>query len=301
MAIYLISGKLGSGKTLSAVGRIRDKLLAGCRVATNLDLRLENLLPPYAGRRRRSDGASGWYQPVNCIRIPDKPTVEDLELIGCGNEEMDESKNGIIVLDELAVWLNSRTFNDKSRAPVIDWLLHSRKHGWDVYFICQHIEQIDKQVRQALVEYLVVCRRLDRIKIPLIGGLIKSLTAGYISGNLPKVHVATVRYGTQPDAIKSDTWVYQGKDLYNGYDTRQVFSDSYAHGPYTYLPPWHLGGYKHKTRLDLIKEWFDQKPYDIPLKPKHPLVEKLEKLSPDDRLKHWRRLEALGAFAQVSA
>lgn len=294
MAIYLISGKLGSGKTLSAVGRIRDKLLAGCRVATNLDLKLENLLPPHAGRYVKG------RQPVNCVRIPDKPTVEDLELIGCGNEEMDESKNGIIVLDELAVWLNSRTFNDKARAPVIDWLLHSRKKGWDVYFICQHIEQIDKQVRQALVEYLVVCRRMDRIKIPFIGGLIKTLTGGLVSGNLPKVHVATVRYGTQPDAIKSDTWIYQGKDLYAAYDTRQVFSDSYSAGAFTYLPPWHLGGYKHKTRLDLIKEWFDQKPYDVPLKPKHPLVEKLEKLSPDDRLKHWRRLESLGAFTQVA-
>jgi len=114
MAIYLISGKLGSGKTLSAVGRIRDKLLDGCRVATNLDLKLENLLPPHAGRYVKG------RQPVNCVRIPDKPTVEDLELIGCGNDSMDEDRNGAIVLDELAVWLNSRTFNDKNRAPVID-------------------------------------------------------------------------------------------------------------------------------------------------------------------------------------
>lgn len=290
MAIYLISGKLGSGKTLSAVGRIRDKLRMGCRVATNLDLKLEKLLPPHAGRR--VDGR----QPVNCIRIPDKPTVDDLELIGCGNETMDEDKNGIIVLDELAVWLNSRTFNDKARMPVIDWLLHSRKKGWDVYFICQHIEQIDKQVRQALVEYLVVCRRMDRIKIPLIGGLIKSVTSGMISGNLPKVHVAIVRYGTQPDAIKSDTWIYQGKDLYQGYDTRQIFSDSYAAGSFTYLPPWHLGGFKHKTFMDRLEEWCNQKPAYVPLKPKHPLIEKLAKLSPDDRLKHWRRLESLGAI-----
>lgn len=291
MAIYLISGKLGSGKTLASVGRIRDKLRMGCRVATNLDLKLENLLPPHAGRYVKG------RQPVNCIRIPDKPTVDDLELIGCGNESMDEDKNGIIVLDELAVWLNSRTFNDKARMPVIDWLLHSRKKGWDVYFICQHIEQIDKQVRQALVEYLVVCRRLDRIKIPLVGGLIKSVTSGIVSGNLPKVHVAIVRYGTQPDAIKSDTWVYQGKDLYDGYDTRQVFSDTYSAGPFTYLPPWHLVGYRHKTRWQQFVEWFNPPGVIVPRKPKLPLVEKLEKLSPDERLKHWRRFEALGAFA----
>lgn len=166
MSVYLISGKLGSGKTLSAVGRIRDALMKGRRVATNLDLRLEKLLSPRSGKPYKSDGLSKWHQPVSCVRLPDKPTVDDLELIGSGNDSMDESKNGIIVLDELAVWLNSRTFNDKSRMPVIDWLLHSRKKGWDVYFICQHLEQIDKQVRQALVEYLVVCRRMDRMKIP---------------------------------------------------------------------------------------------------------------------------------------
>lgn len=293
MAIYLISGKLGSGKTLSAVGRIRDALLAGRRVVTNLDLRLEHLLPVRAGRPRSTGGTGAVHQPVSCIRIPDKPTVADLELIGCGNESMDESMNGLIVLDELASWLNSRTFNDKSRMPVIDWLIHSRKKGWDVMFICQHIEQIDKQVRQALVEFLVTCRRLDRMRIPLIGGAIKMISGGWISGNLPKVHLAVVRYGVQPDAIKADTWLYQGKDLYGGYDTRQIFSDTYDSGPYSYLPPWYLLGYKHKTLSERIAEWWHHRPTSAP-KPKLPLVERLARLDPDDAIRHWRRLDQLG-------
>jgi len=292
MAIYLISGKLGAGKTLSAVGRIRDCLLAGRRVATNLDLHLEHLLPAYAGRIKNG------VQPVNCVRLPDKPEVSDLELIGCGNDSMDEDRNGAIVLDELAVWLNSRTFNDKNRAPVIDWLLHSRKKGWDVYFICQHLEQIDKQVRQALVEYLVICRRLDRLKIPGVGGLIKLLSLGLLSGKMPKVHIASVRYGTQPDAIKADTWIYQGKDLYNGYDTRQIFSDGYDKGCFSYLPPYQLGIVQETSMLDRVCQAFAQsenKPA-LSLKPKKPLVAKLAGLSPDDAVRHWKRLEALGAI-----
>jgi len=289
MAVYLISGKLGSGKTLSAVGRIKDALLQGRRVATNLDLYLDKLLPPFAGSPSRG-------RPVSCVRLPDKPTVDDLELIGPGNDGLDESKNGLIVLDELAVWLNSRTFNDKARMPVIDWLLHSRKKGWDVYFICQHLEQIDKQVRQALVEYLVVCRRLDRMKIPVVGGLLRSLSGGVISGTMPKVHVATVRYGTNPDAIKADTWIYRGHDLYAGYDTRQIFSDSYDKGCFTYIPPWHLGGRHHLSRWDRIKEWWNppKKPRP-PLKPKSRLLELLSKLPHDQAMRHYRRLEALGA------
>lgn len=293
MAIYLVSGKLGSGKTLASVGRIRDALLAGRRVATNLDLRLEHLLPPRAGKPSLSDGISSRHTSVNCIRIPDKPTVDDLELIGSGNDTMDESRNGLIVLDELAAWLNSRTFNDKARMPVIDWLIHSRKKGWDVMFICQHIEQIDKQVRQALVEYLVTCRRLDRMRIPVIGGALKMLSAGLVSGNLPKIHLAVVRYGTQPDAIKADTWIYKGTDLYDGYDTRQIFSDSYASGTFSYLPPWHLVGFKTKTFRERVAEWFAGRPRPAP-KPKKPLAARLSALPADEALKHWRRLEQLG-------
>lgn len=288
MAIYLVSGKLGSGKTLASVGRIRDCLRSGRRVATNLDLHLDKMLPA----RNKT---------ARCVRLPDKPTVADLEALGCGNTEMDETKNGIIVLDELGSWLNSRTFNEKGRMPVIDWLLHSRKHGWDVFFICQHIEQIDKQIRTALVEYLVVCRRLDRLKIPGVGKLIKALSSGYLSGNMPKVHVATVRYGTDQNAIVADRWIYQAKDLYPAYNTRQVFSDLYADGVYSYLPPWHLGGFR---ALTLRQRWqaFVDRCLDGPerpkpdLKPKHPLAAMLGKLAPDEAVAHWRRLDALGAF-----
>ncbi|EBN6690252.1 zonular occludens toxin, partial [Salmonella enterica] len=34
MPVYFVTGKLGSGKTLVAVGKIRDYLVAGRRVAT---------------------------------------------------------------------------------------------------------------------------------------------------------------------------------------------------------------------------------------------------------------------------
>ena len=30
MAVYFVTGKLGSGKTLVSVGKIQDKIVAGC-------------------------------------------------------------------------------------------------------------------------------------------------------------------------------------------------------------------------------------------------------------------------------
>jgi len=288
MAIYLVSGKLGAGKTLACVGVIRDALLDGRKVATNLDLKLDKMLPSRIGRK----------SPLHCVRLPDKPNVDDLDFLGCGNDQMDESKNGIIVLDELASWLNSRTFNDKARAPVIDWLIHSRKHGWDVYFICQHIEQIDKQVRTSLVEYLVTCRRLDRLKIPFVGKLLQSLSAGYLSGNLPKLQVGVVRYGTEQHAPIADRWVYQARDLYAAYNTRQVFSDSYDTGPFSYLSPWHLEGWRHVSLRQRLRNWWlgTLGPRHIH-STKHELVSMLMKLPEPDRIRHFKRLDALGAFA----
>ena len=44
MAVYVVTGKLGAGKTLVAVGKIKDKLNQGCKVATNLDLNLDKLI-----------------------------------------------------------------------------------------------------------------------------------------------------------------------------------------------------------------------------------------------------------------
>lgn len=283
MAIYLVSGKLGSGKTLASVGRIQDALFEGRRVATNLDLHLEELLPAR-------------LRDVVCMRLPDKPTVAHLEQLGSGNASMDESKNGLIVLDELASWMNARTYQDKSRMAVIDWLLHSRKHGWDVMFICQHIEQIDKQIRTSLVEYLVSCRRTDRVKVPFVGGLIRTFTAGIFKGNLPRLHIATVRYGTDVNAIVSDRWVYRGASLYRAYNTRQVFRDDSEQALFSYLPPWHLRGWNtpgllERLRRRLLVFLVDRSRPSIPLKPRLAWVDRLAQLPPDEAVKAWRQLQ----------
>ncbi|MBY0545150.1 MAG: hypothetical protein K2Q14_06335 [Gammaproteobacteria bacterium] len=94
MAVYAITGKLGSGKSLVSVGRIMDYLAKGRPVATNLNLYLDK----YFGQRSKA----------HYVRLPDIPTVQDLQAIGKGNDSLDESKNGLLVLDECGVFFNSR-------------------------------------------------------------------------------------------------------------------------------------------------------------------------------------------------
>jgi len=232
VAVYAVTGKLGTGKTKFAVWRAQLALKTGRRVASNVDLHLAHLVGP------EKVGAA-------YIRIPDKPTAFDLEAVGHGNpDSYDEDRNGVMILDELGTWLNSRSFQDKGRAGLLDWLIHARKLGWDVYLIVQDAGMIDKQVRTALIEYEARCLRMDKVRIPIIGGWINDLAGTFRPGGdggrwgyLPRFHLVAARIGEGQNAIVAERWSYRGDWLHKAYDTRQVFRSDYEHGPFSQLHP----------------------------------------------------------------
>jgi len=233
MAVYIVTGKLGSGKSLVTVARIFDYLTSGRPVATNIDLNLHKLVNPDAKK-------------TVVYRLPDKPTVKNFEEIGYGNLSADESKNGLIALDELGTWFNSRKWNDKERQPVIDWFLHARKRGWDVLLLVQDISIIDNQLRDALAEHVVYCKRFDRLKIPFFSPLVSVLSFGLFSLRFPRIHCGVVKYGDSPNSPTVDTWLYRGTIWYKAYNTKQIFtafdplptSQSVYGGTACLLPPY---------------------------------------------------------------
>lgn len=231
MDFVFVTGKLGQGKTLISMSKIRDRIRKGCKVATNCDIRLENMF------NRKTD-------KPRVIRLPDKPTLEDLEFIGKGHDgPYDETKNGLLVLDECGDWFNARNWQDKSRAGVNSWFRHARKLGWDVYLIVQNISIIDNQARDSLAAAVATCRRLDKLQIPFITPLSKLLLDYPIRP--PKLHIARVEDDV---GFILDRWTYTGTDLYSSYDTRQVFRSDYPHGVHSLLTPWHLYG-RHSKPL----------------------------------------------------
>lgn len=247
---YFVTGKLGSGKTLCSVGRIRDYLRRGSPVATNLNLDLVAMF-----------GAAEPTKHIRVIRVPDKPTAEDLYNLGRGNESYDESLNGLLVLDECGTWFNARNWSDKSRAALNDWFLHARKLGWDVILIIQNLEMVDKQAKLALAEFTVHCKKSGNFSIPVISSITKLLLD--FSVRLPKGHIARVVYGEKFTDPMLERWVYRGTDLYKAYDTKQAFLANYEDGLYSLVPPWQLKGryqcprdmrfYKRMARIILKK------------------------------------------------
>jgi hypothetical protein len=205
--IYGVYGKLGTGKSKYCVYVAQQVIGVGRRCAGNLDIYLDKLLPS--------------HRKVAYTRIPDKPTARDLFAIGHGNPtSYEEDNNGVLILDELGTWLNARSFQDPERAPLLDWLIHARKYGWDVYLICQNPMQIDRQVRESMMEFTVKMLRFDKIQVPFFAPVLRLLR---MSGRMPRFHVAVVKMGMGPEAVPAEKIVFKGNDLHIAYDTRQVF------------------------------------------------------------------------------
>lgn len=288
MTDYAMTGKKGTGKSKNAIRLARDRYLKrGRRVTTNLDIYLE----PMFGPRSK----------LTYVRVPDKPTAFDLLAAGHGNpESYEEDNNGMLALDELGTWLNSRAFADKERAGTLDFFAHARKHGWDTYYVMQSIAQVDKQLRESFIEQTIRHTRFDKVRIPLVGWLLSALF-GDKAGYMPRFHLAVARMGFNPQDMVADRTSYIGKDIEKCYDTRQVFMANYPHGTHSVLSPWHITGrFLPEPEPTAWARWRGallRKPLPVVKRvprPRSPLLGLVAKLPPDQAIAMTRRLIARG-------
>jgi len=215
MAVYILTGKLGSGKSLAAAGRAREYGIQGRRVVANFHLDLSS-----CAKVRSSKLAKAFVEV-----IPARPSSQDLYSLGRGGAG--EHDAGLLILDECGTFLNARQWNGEDRQRVVEWFLHSRKMAWDVILIVQHQSMLDKQIREAMGEFLVTVRRLDKMKVPVLSWFVPGI-------KLPQVHIAQVRYGLGPNDMTAEHWIFRGKDLYPCYSTEWI-STKDSDGPYCTL------------------------------------------------------------------
>lgn len=215
--IYCLYGQPGTGKTTLATGMCLDYLRAGRRVVANfaIDAAPASVRP------------SGPLAEAHVHVLPSRPTFDQLAAIGRGwkrDEDIGrEDIAGLLLIDEAGPWLDSRKWNAADRAQIIDWLLHSRKRGWDVILIAQAPALIDKQVREAVVEGYARCRRLDRLKM--------------VGVKMPRMHIAVARYGLDANAPVIERWFYRGRLEHKCFNSYALFDTEAEHGPYCTLPP----------------------------------------------------------------
>lgn len=206
MSFRITMGTLGSGKTSFAVSEAYAYLKKNRRVVANFDLDFTSF--------------PAVHPDSYVLVLPDIPRSADLHALGRGGPS--EHEAGLLIIDEGAFCLNSRQWADKERQGLIEWFALSRKLGWDVILIIQHIQALDKQVRLLFGESLVLCKRLDKLKLM---GIIP----------LPKVHLAVTRYGTEATAPVSGRTFFRPKTIGAAYDTNKLFDPAMTGGPFCTL------------------------------------------------------------------
>lgn len=163
MAITLMSGTPGSGKSLHAVFEALDWLKFGKNVITNFPLTYDKYL------KKQIKGDYEYWKnseitPQHLIEYAKehhKPTVKAQTLL---------------IIDEASIMFNARDFGKKDRMEWINFLANHRHFNFDIILIAQNDKMLDKQIR-GLIEYDVKHRSLSNFNFitllisKLFGGL----------------------------------------------------------------------------------------------------------------------------------
>ncbi|ETO41224.1 hypothetical protein X965_11290 [Morganella sp. EGD-HP17] len=184
-------------------------------------------------------------KPVSVI--PKNFTYDDLMALGRGCPEDDFENFGVLLIDEVSLYLNARTFKDAERLKFINWFVNSRKYGWDVYCQVQASFMLDKQLVDGMAEYVTELSRLDSLRIPFVTTMAELLFPRQFGRTAAKKSLLphVVRYRTflqkekgrrKRDAIESGT--FRAKDFFGVHDTLSAFGDGAdGEGAYSLLPP----------------------------------------------------------------
>lgn len=216
--VVFVTGKLGAGKGIYLMHQAKQYYGAGRRVAANFDINSDCL-------------SKNSEEPI--FRLPDRPRIEDFEALGRGCPEGEKSNFGCLLLDEAGTWLNCRDYRDKSRSAILDWFIHARKKGWDVFVAVQNESMIDNQIFGATGETIAICSRLDRFRIPVVSDLLEMFFPSRFGPMAEKKktimpHLVKVKtYVGMPSRTNkaNETIVIKPNDFFNCYDTNYIFTE----------------------------------------------------------------------------
>lgn len=169
MALIMVTGPLGSGKSYYGTRKAIEALEKGKIVVTNFRMTPEwhERVADHHPLRwvipgRRASLKARWARRV--FVVSDLKTLLRVRMDGQGEGR------GVVIIDEAHVFMNARSWRDEDRMELVEWASASRKLGFDVYLITQDLQSVDRQVRDRLT-YHVTLRNLKQFKvagIPLV-------------------------------------------------------------------------------------------------------------------------------------
>ncbi|MDQ4125927.1 MAG: hypothetical protein M3134_10045 [Actinomycetota bacterium] len=185
MAIRVITGPPGNGKSFFAVDECVRDLIDGKVVATNV-----RLTEGWAWRLAAHNPARRLSRSARARKARELERryffSEDLgELMRIRLHGTKEGR-GKMLLDEAHNWMNSRAWSKDDRADLVRFFTQHRKLGWNVDLICQDLEMLDKQVRNNFEEHTHM-RNLKKVRkfgVPLVPfNLFLAITTWHATGS----------------------------------------------------------------------------------------------------------------------
>lgn len=229
--IEIFEGRLGGGKTYSAVERILLALSRGQTVYSNIKLYHGNI----ALYLEAVYGVELQPGQLNTLTYEEIPTFH--KFCKWGTPDCPT----LLVVDEVHIWFNARDWANAMR-EVLDFLTQSRKACLDIIFISQSADNIDKQFRR-LIQYIWRFRDMSKFQVPALGI------------RWPLNQILQLGYDGQDGRTKQfQRWAFKDKKIFSCYETLSFLSpieeqERLPKRPMKRVTPWR----QMKARWELSK------------------------------------------------
>lgn len=175
MIVFFV-GTPGSGKSYEAVKKIVDNLRMGRVVCTNIDgmdlpesqeylksvLNFDDYQLRQKFRFLTKEQVNNFWKTEEITDLvhrfdADNDIFEDLTV---AKQELICPKGCLIVIDEAHKFFNAHDWQDRNNRELGNWASTHRHEGYDLVFITQKIEKVDKQVR-TLAEWTYLFKKVN--------------------------------------------------------------------------------------------------------------------------------------------
>ncbi len=228
--IEVYEGRIGGGKSYSAVKRMAEYLSVGGCVCTNINLQMDEL-KAYLLRRYKWELKEGQVNLLDEGFIdyehPNGKTerIKKIAVFHKFTPKGTKSKPVLVVIDEAHFHFPNNQYG-KVPKETVEFLTMSRHHHTDVILITQHIKNMTGQF-QRLCEYVWRFRDMQRFGIPLQIGFAElcipwpfphirqnrnDFAGNYMSGGFVKKDVEIFA-------------LYKSPDLINGFERTEAQTD----------------------------------------------------------------------------
>lgn len=199
--IEIFEGRLGGGKTYSAVYRMVCQLARGGLVATNVEVVWDGL------RECVSQKFGVEIEPEQLIKLEDDQVYSFHRFTPSGTSDLPV----LVVLDEAHIHFNARDHatTDRLYRETLVFLTQSRKVATDVIFISQSALNLDKQFAR-LVQYIWRFRDLAKWRIPGLGIM------------CPLKGILCVQFDYDGRTILQRQYVAKDKAIFKSYNTNSL-------------------------------------------------------------------------------